>query len=652
MTAMKKIILLCLFSGFVANAFSQVLFTYGDKSVEAAEFLRAFNKNNQATGKEREKAMQDYLQLYINSRLKIEEAHRRGYDTLTHILNEVGNLRTQISENYMNDPSAIDRLAREAFVRSQKDIRVSHIFISFQDAGGQYQKDAADKKRDLVLSRLKAGEDFSKIAAEFSDDPEAKLNKGDLGFITVFTLPYEIENVIYQTPKGKYSDVVHSKAGYHIFKTVSDRKAAGKMKAQQILLAYPPNADEQVKKNTGRLADSLYKRLLAGDDFGKLATSFSNDYISAAAGGAMSDISVGQYDAKFESMLWSLPKDGAISKPFQTSHGWHIVKRVSIKPVNTDSNARAAMADLRSRIMQDGRWKSSRDFIYDQVKQKAGVKKFSFDEQALWAWADSMMDHKPMTAQARSIGNNTPLFSIGETTYTAGDWLSFALSNRYRKDGSGIMPHEMVRDEFQRTSMVNYYRDHLEEFNPEFKAQMNEFRDGNLFFEIMQNEIWNKAQMDTAALASHYTANSQKYMWEKSVDAILFFCSDETAAKLAHAEMKKDPMSWRSVVEKNAERVVADSSRFEFEQIPNLGKINPKAGMLTDPFINETDKSASFAYILRVNDKPLQRSFSEARGMVINDYQAILEEQWNKKLREKYPVRINDQVFATILAGK
>ena len=136
---------------------------------------------------------------------------------------------------------------------------------------------------------------------------------------------------------------------------------------------------------------------MAGDNFNRLASAFSNDYITAANGGNMPDISVGQYDPVFEKVLWSLSKDGAVSKPFLTSHGWHIVKRISLKPVVTDINNKTNMQELLSKIMADNRWKTSRDFIYKRVMEKAGLKNHPYNEAAMRAMTDSVLDQKPMT---------------------------------------------------------------------------------------------------------------------------------------------------------------------------------------------------------------------------------------------------------------
>ncbi|MEO7983331.1 MAG: peptidylprolyl isomerase [Bacteroidota bacterium] len=637
------IALLCIFT-----ASGQTLFTYGKYTVDAKEFLRAYNKNNSMPVVNRAKAISEYLDLYINSRLKIREAYDRSFDTLPQVKTEVENLRAQIAENYMNNPGIIERLQKEAFDRSQKDIRVAHIFISYKNAGGVPDSASARKKKDEVIQRLEKGEDFLQVAQDLSDDPAVKSTKGELGYITVFTLPYEFENVIYTTPVGKYSTVVPSRIGYHIFKNLGERKAVGKIKAQQILLAAPPDADEAARKRLATLADSLYKRIMAGDNFNSLATTFSSDYVTAVTGGTIPDISVGQYDPAFEKVLWSLPKDGAVSKPFLSSHGWHIVKRVAVIPVVTDATNKNNLQELHTKVLTDSRSRLSRDFIYKKVMESRSYKKYPYSEAALQAYTDSILDLRPLKESGKAITISTPLFSIGDSIYTATTWLTYAIVHRRNPENGAIKPYEPLKEEFQQLALYNYYHDHLEDFNDEFRSQMMEFKDGNIFFEIMQQEIWNKGQNDTTALRALYEKNKKNYTWNQCADAVLFFCADEVSAKKVYEEVKKKPADWRKIVEQYTEKVVADSSRFEWDQIPNLGKTIPKAGMITTPLVNSNDNTASFASIIRTYSQPLQRSFNEARGLVINDYQLILEKEWTDKLKKEYPVVIDKKVLNDI----
>src|SRR5204862_1935697 len=101
---------------------------------------------------------------------------------------------------------------------------------------------------------------------------------------------------------------------------------------------------------------------------------------------------------------------------------------------------------------------------------------------------------------------------------------------RFKPDGSGARPFQDVMDGFVRYKAEDYYRSHLEDFNRDFRYQMDEFKDGNLFFEIMQQEVWGKAQNDSAALEAYYEKNKIRYSWKQSADAIIFFCGDETSA--------------------------------------------------------------------------------------------------------------------------
>ncbi len=644
----KNLFLLLLVCGSLLPASAQTLFTYGAYKADAKDFLRAFNKNNSNVSGNKAQAMKEYLNLYIKSKLKVREAYERRYDTLITIRTEVENLRAQIADGFMTDPEIINRLQKEAFQRSLKNIRVAHIFIAFRNSMGVTDTLVSQKKKEQLMARLQKGEEFGKLANEYSDDPSVKTNNGEIGFITVFTLPYDFENAIYATAPGKVTVPVRSKIGYHIFKNLEEKKSPGKMKARQILLAFPPDATVQVKQQVARLADSLHKRLLAGDTFATLATTFSNDYISAANGGIMPDISVGQYDALFEKNLWALSKDGAISKPFQTSHGWHILKRESVKPVITDANNKDNLQELQQKIIADSRWKASKDHIYKQVRDKAGVKLLLNNEAGFRAYSDSILDRLPMQEAGRLLTPSTPVFSIGTEMYDLAAWFNYASVYRFRPDGSGAKAHELVKDEWLQYAMFEYYKKHLEEFNEEFRNQMAEFRDGNLFFEIMQQEVWTKAQSDTAALQALYGKNKKQYTWQQSADVVIFFCSDPAIAQIIHDKVKANPSDWKNITDQYSEKVLADSSRYEWSQIPNLNKQVPKAGMMTAPVINQTDNTASFAYIFNAYPQLLQRSYNEAKGLVINDYQAILEKEWEEVLKKKYPVKVEEKVLAEI----
>jgi peptidyl-prolyl cis-trans isomerase SurA len=622
---------------------AQTLFYYGNDSVSSKEFLRAWNKNN--TGVKTEKAFRDYLDLYIASRLKIKEATERGYDTLPQIVSDLDNLRQQILPSYLNDKESVTRLVNESFTRSQKDIHLAHIFITLAP-----DSIAALKKLSEAMKKLDASVPFAEVAKQYSDDPLAQSNGGDLGWLTVFSLPYELENLAYNTAPGKVSNVYKSKSGYHIFKNLGERKDPGRIKAAQILLAFPPDTDAKARAKVKRLADSIYARLQKGDDFGKLAALFSNDVISSAANGQMQEFGVGEYEPAFENVVFSLPVDGAYSKPFLTSYGYHIVKRISRVPVATKSDKKAMQA-LTDKTQVGDRMASTRNELARKALASAGFKKAPFNEAELWALSDSLLNYVPAKMVVH-LSNSSPLFMIGEKTIAVTDWINYAQTFRYRQDGSGLKSYPTLWDEFIQAMALEYYQNHLELFNEEFRQQLTEFKEGNLFFEIMQREVWGPAQNDSAALQAYYDRNRNRYTWNQSADAVIFYASDVPSAKTFGQELRKAPTSWHELLNNFSEKIAADSSRFELAQIPNPSKSVLREGVITAPLVNKADNTASLAYILKTYNKPAPRSFAEARGLVINDYQTELEKNWLASLKKKYPVRVNESLLQKLITEK
>lgn len=624
----QSILTLTIFLGLQAS--SQTLFTYGNDSVSVQEFMQAYRKNNPSENSE--KAKREYLDLYIVSRLKIKEAKERGYDTLPHIVAEMQNLREQILPSYLNDTESLDKLVDEAYHRSQKDIHLAHIFIAIDgtDTASAFQK------ATQAYQQLQKGRSFTATAREYSSDPSATANGGDIGYITVFSLPYELENLAYGTSAGKISPLYRSKAGYHIFKNLGERKAVGRMRAAQILLAFPPNVNDAEKQQVKKLADSLYNRLLKGDDFGKLAAQFSADPISSHTEGRFPEFGVSQYDPAFETAAFALPKDGAISKPFATMHGYHIIQRLGRIPVNRNRNNAEAMQQLREKVQQDDRMNTMHAGLVKTILQKAGYKIKPYKQSELEAYTSSAL-HVPTAGTASyNLKESTPLFQLGNKTFTVNEWITYGRINHRQTDGS-TKTFEQLWDEFMQATALNYYKDNLEAFNPEFRAQLNEFKEGNLFFEIMQKEVWEPAQNDTIALQHYYQQNKEKYTWKKSADAVVFYSSDATTARQLLTQLKKSPGNWHQIVQQYSEKVSADAARLEWSSIPGITSTSGSK-TFTQPVINQADNTASFAYIIEVHNKPLQRSFLEAKGAVINDYSNELEKKWVEELKRKYPV--------------
>jgi peptidyl-prolyl cis-trans isomerase SurA len=643
-----KNILAALLLFFTLSLPAQTLVYYGNDSVTVKEFKRAFQKNN--AGISTRSSVQEYLDLYIASRLKVAEARAIGIDTLPQIIADMRDLREQLAASYITDKAAMDNMVTEAFARSQKDIRLAHIFISAEKAGDM---ESAKKRADIVLSELqkKSPVDFSAVAKKYSDDPSAANNGGEIGWITVFSLPYELENLAYNTQAGKISKLHRSTAGYHIFKNVAERKAAGKIKVSQILLAYPPEATSENKAEVRKRADSVHKVLLKGADFNSLAISISNDVISSASNGQVPEFGVGEYEPVFENAAFSLAANGAISKPFETSHGWHIIKTNSRTAVPTESTP-DVLSNIRSQVELNDRMVVIREKSMEEVLKAVNMSELAFKFPEIISYSENIINNVS-PANSLNINNSTELYRFSPATgkpsgsVTASDWISYAQVYRFKSDGSGLKSYDDLWKEFIKTRAVQFYEANLEYFNEDFSQQLKEFSDGNLFFEVMQQKVWGPAQTDTTALHNYYKANREKYNWKPSADAVMFFLSDASQIKHIMAELSASPLSWEEVVTDHSEILSADSSRFEFDQIPDASKQPLKKGM-TSPVINKTDNSASFAYIINIYPQASGRSFAEAKGLVINDYQAEAEKNWIDELKKKYRVRVEERYLSQL----
>lgn len=192
---------------------------------------------------------------------------------------------------------------------------------------------------------------------------------------------------------------------------------------------------------------------------------------------------------------------------------------------------------------------------------------------------------------------------------------------------------------------VQYYRDHLEKYNSEFAEQLNEFREGNLLFAIMQKKIWDASTADTNALRKYYQENKARYKWENSADALIITCLDPAFFEETQQLVKNKRNEWREWSTSTNGKVLADSGRFELSQIPIAERTAFIEGLVTAPVVNEQDSSRTFAYIIRLYTNGDLKQFEDAKGAVINDYQNFLEESWIAALKTKYAVRINKKVL-------
>ena len=644
---MKKFLLLFSFANFTTGVFSQTLFTYGNTAVDKNEFIRAYNKNKTPVS-DKEKALREYLDLYVKFKLKVKAAMELRLDTLPQLQFDAQSFRSQIEDSYLNNDKALNDLLSEAFNRSQKDLHVLHFFVPVDITLKPEDTLKAYKAISTLYTALAAGKtDYDNLT---TTEP-VKITSADLGFITVFTLPYEYETLIYNLKTDQPSKPYRTKNGWHIFKLIGERKAVGKWKVAQILFSTPPDANADGKKIFEKKADSVYQLLLKGEDFGKMARWFSDDKLTFGNNGEMAEFGSGKYELAFENEVFKLTKDNEISKPFLTPYGYHIVKRLSQTPVSTDKTDLAYQFELKQKVQQDARINNARDLFLKEILKQVNFKKTGAVSDAdLYRYADTViarLNAKTENEVVYPIAGKT-IYSFAKTKLTGKDWLDFV--RNYKGTGELYQgeTNAALSDKFISSSVMEYYKKHLEDYNPDFRYQMEEFKDGNVLFEIMERNVWGKAANDLQGLQKYYTENKTKYLWAASADIIVFNCTNKTIAEEAKAALKSGK-DWKKIAEDANNNIQIDSGRFELSQIPVIVDSKTAEGYVSQIVVNPADGNTSFIKVIHHYAANLQRSFDEARGLVINDYQNILEEKWINDLKNKFPVKINEAVFESLL---
>lgn len=240
------------------------------------------------------------------------------------------------------------------------------------------------------------------------------------------------------------------------------------------------------------------------------------------------------------------------------------------------------------------------------------------------------------------------MFSFAKQNIKAGDWVQYVRSVRNSPNENSKNTYPELFKEFVQSAADEYYRKNLADYNPRFSRQIKEFKEANLLFGMMEKNVWSKANADTAGLLRYYDLNKSKYTWLPGADAIIVTCNSHTLAINIQQKLKDSASAWRTITGNHGNDVVADSSRFEFGQLAVAERTNFTPGLLTAPVKNANEGTYTFNYIVKVYRESALRTFDDCRGMVISDYQQVLEDKWLVELKKKYIVAVNEAVFKSI----
>ncbi len=259
-----------------------------DQTVSVDEFEYLYQKNNSTQEDSlwnREK-IQEYLDLYINFKLKVEEAKELGMDTSQAFKKEFEVYKSQLAEPYLTPKNVSEKLVKEAYSRLNESVRASHILIMVEQYANPEDTLIAYKKIQDIRKKAVSGEDFAQLARTYSDDASGKINGGDLYYFSSLQMVYPFETAAYTTQEGKISEIVRTRFGYHILKVTDKKPSLGKVQVAHIMIR---SSDGMIAEDTikaYRKIQEIYTQLKNTEKdqnkqktlFENLAKQFSEDY--------------------------------------------------------------------------------------------------------------------------------------------------------------------------------------------------------------------------------------------------------------------------------------------------------------------------------------------------------------------------------------
>ncbi|GAB4280828.1 MAG: peptidylprolyl isomerase [Marinilabiliales bacterium] len=638
---------------FLGNVFSQkdnVLLTINGQDVTKDEFVRIYKKNNNNTALDK-KSIEEYLDLFINFKLKVIEAENLGMDTVASFKKELAGYRKQLVKPYLVDSSVDEQLIQEAFERMQYDIRASHILVRLPQDAKPEDTLAAYQKIMKARTRIINGEDFAKVAKEVSEDESVQSNGGDLGYFTVFQMVYPFETMAYNTKVGEVSMPFRTRFGYHILKVIDKRPAQGEVKVAHIMVSVPADADEQKQKDAEAKINDIYQKLQNGEDFAELAKTYSDDKGTAQKGGELNWFGTGRMVPEFEKAAFEIQKIGDFSKPVRTNFGWHIIKLLDKRDIGSFDDKKAY---IKKRLSRDARAEKSRQAVINKLKKEYKLNVNQKNVAEFYSLIDSNY-FAGNWVEEKFEKLNKPLITFADTTITQKDFAEI-LKKRCRKQkpvDSEVYINKVLNEVID-DAIIKYEEDHLEEKYDDFRYLMKEYHDGILLFDLTDKMVWSKAVKDTVGLKEFYEKHKNNYMWSNRVEAsIVKYKDNDVLNSLKKLIDKKPDLSAEQILETinkkdSANTKIIETNKFVKGDNDFVDKFIFNANGFNESTKLYADEANKMALIIHQRIAPTPKTLDEARGLVTADYQNELEKKWVEELRNKYDIKVNKEVLSTI----
>ncbi len=668
---MKRPITLLAFFALVLSTFAQqnignVLFTIDNEPVTTDEFKRIYSKNTTDVAYDSASVYQ-YLDLFVNYKLKVAEAKKLKYDTLPDFLHELAGYRAQLSKPYFTDPTVDDSLYYEAYDHMHWDVEASHILIACnEDAAPADTLKAYQKALKVRKEAMAKGADFNKLARKYSDDPSVEINGGYLGYFTAFSMVYPFEKTAYATQPGQVSDICRTAFGYHVIKVTSKRPNPGKFKVAHILVRVSSSAAENVQKAKLDRAQMIYDSLVSGASWNNMVLNYTDDRSSVNTNGVIdSYFTTGRMVPEFEQAAFKLQNRGDFSRPIRTNYGWHIVR---LEDKKQNGAFEQELPGIKKLMSKDARKDMAQSRVISKLKKEYN---FTEDRQAMLEFT-KLVDSTVFDGAwdiAKATGKNKVIFSFDTVKYTQSQFAQHFANRKAQRNNVNVPIAVFVEREYNQivnNAIIQFENLHLEEKYTDFKNLFTEYYDGILLFNITDKNVWSRANTDSVGLNKFYQANKDRYMWPERVN-VLCYRIDNNKLQGSNITNDKAVQTITKAIAKAAKKnndfnaaISNATAKWKLSQPltekVNISKYRKGENVEIDDIkwiagTSKTVEHANSTYIYYVLDNiaPETKKLNECRGLVVADYQEYLEKEWLAELHSKHNIQINNSVVKSLI---
>ena len=483
----------------------------GNRSITSNELSQTYRRLLQSDSVKKDKS-QEFFNNYLNYKLMVYAAQMKGKDTTKAFKVEISSYRRELATPYLVDKILLEKMIQETYERMREEVRVAHIFIPVpNNASPADTMVAFDEIRTLRLRILK-GESFEQIAKNYSQDTRTAEKGGDMGFIAVLDNHYAFETAAYRNPKGDVSLPIRTDKGYHLIKVLEKRSSRGKVKLAHILISVAPNDKPEVVAAAKKKIDEAHNYLKKNEPFEGVCRIYSTDPNTKNKGGVMNKwFEAGTLiDEKMASAVFSLGDKGDYTAPIQTSLGWHIFRLVEKKPL-------LKFEELSQFIRQKVTADVSRGAIIKGNLVKRLKKDNNFQESVSVKQEAFDSFYKDRMGNEDYLGKT--IFTINQTPSTVREFYSFVTKTQRQLAKIGALNDKSERDWynlFAEDRNLRYEESNLELKYPEFRSDVQEFREGILQKEFMNDNVLEKS-LDSLAQLKYFNQNAQNYQYTNRV---------------------------------------------------------------------------------------------------------------------------------------